>query len=590
MLDSNPEVRFIDPGRERPWVPFFEDGRMPRTLLLADDSITIQKVVAITFQNEDYTVVAVDNGEDALAKARELKPDIILADVVMPRRNGYELCQAVKADPGLRSIPVLLLAGTFEAFDEGKAVAAQSDGHIVKPFDSQVLIDRVNAMVTGQPMPAAAAAPAPRPAAPAPIPVVAPAAPPAFVMPRPPMPPGMAQGIPPARPPSMAPPPPPVAGGPLPPLSRPPLASPPAVAAPPRPPMPFTPGVPILQPSPVAPPSTASRPPFVGTPTPMLTPGGLPPVGSPPGAGLPRPAFTPPVSPLGAQPPPGITLGRPAKPATSPPQPRPMSLTPAPWAVSSAPAAPAAPRPGTPTPSPVPAPGRSPTVAWSSVLGGQAPAPAAPAPSPVGRKTTPTPMWGVPVAKPESFDIGKAPPAPAPPSPPSVVVEAGLSATSSDLSVDVAMEESSPNMDLNAIRASASARFDISEGDDNIRTSSLSDLAQGSFQSAPVGEIEIEGDGSPDDELELAPANDFVPGAAKSAEVPAAPAPLSRNKTTAKIPTPAAPDGGEATLRAALSQASREVIEKIAWEVVPQLAEVIIREHVERLARERSSK
>ncbi len=129
---------------------------MPKTLLLADDSITIQKVVAITFASEDIRVVSVDNGEDALAKARELKPDVILADVVMPRKNGYELCEAVKSDAGLRSTPVLLLAGTFEAFDEARARQAKADGHIAKPFESGALINRVKELV-GLAAPGAAA-------------------------------------------------------------------------------------------------------------------------------------------------------------------------------------------------------------------------------------------------------------------------------------------------------------------------------------------------------------------------------------------------------------------------------------------------
>ncbi len=129
---------------------------MPKTLLLADDSITIQKVVGITFANEDFKVTSVDNGEDALARARELKPDIILADVVMPRRNGYELCEAVKGDPALSATPVLLLAGTFEAFDESRARQAHADGHIAKPFDSQSLINKVKELV-GAPAVAAAA-------------------------------------------------------------------------------------------------------------------------------------------------------------------------------------------------------------------------------------------------------------------------------------------------------------------------------------------------------------------------------------------------------------------------------------------------
>src|SRR5512133_2381543 len=136
---------------------------MPKTLLLADDSITIQKVVAITFASEDFRVVSVDNGEDALTRAREIKPDVILADVVMPRRNGYELCEAVKADPALRSVPVLLLAGTFEAFDEARARQAKADGHMAKPFESGMLINRVKELV-GLAAPGAPAARAPIPA------------------------------------------------------------------------------------------------------------------------------------------------------------------------------------------------------------------------------------------------------------------------------------------------------------------------------------------------------------------------------------------------------------------------------------------
>src|SRR5512140_360725 len=170
---------------------------MPKNLLLADDSITIQKVVGITFANEDFKVTTVDNGEDAVARARELLPDVVLADVVMPRKNGYEVCEALKADPATRHIPVLLLAGTFEAFDEARARAAHADGHIAKPFESQALINKVKELVDGK-APAAASPAAPRPAAPSAPP--AGARPPAPVMPQGVRPPG--PGMPPgARPP-----------------------------------------------------------------------------------------------------------------------------------------------------------------------------------------------------------------------------------------------------------------------------------------------------------------------------------------------------------------------------------------------------
>ncbi len=137
---------------------------MGKRLLLADDSITIQKVIGITFANEDYELDIVDNGDAALERARATQPDLILADVYMPGKNGYELCQAVKNDPNLRRIPVLLLAGTFEPFDEDKARQAGADAWIAKPFESQALIDKVEellAQAAEAPEPEAVVAPEP---------------------------------------------------------------------------------------------------------------------------------------------------------------------------------------------------------------------------------------------------------------------------------------------------------------------------------------------------------------------------------------------------------------------------------------------
>ena len=120
---------------------------MSKKLLLADDSITIQKVIGITFAHEDYQLSVVDNGDAALQKARETHPDLILADVLMPGMNGYDLCAAVKQDPLLKAVPVLLLAGTFEPFDEAKAKEVAADSWIAKPFSSQALIDQVQTLL-----------------------------------------------------------------------------------------------------------------------------------------------------------------------------------------------------------------------------------------------------------------------------------------------------------------------------------------------------------------------------------------------------------------------------------------------------------
>jgi CheY-like chemotaxis protein len=129
---------------------------MAKTLLLADDSVTIQKVVNISFASEDVTLVTVDNGDDAIERAKETCPDLILADVVMPGKSGYEVCEAVKADPDLRHIPVLLLTGTFEAFDEEHAARVGAAGHVAKPFEAQTLVSRVKELLAATPPPPAA--------------------------------------------------------------------------------------------------------------------------------------------------------------------------------------------------------------------------------------------------------------------------------------------------------------------------------------------------------------------------------------------------------------------------------------------------
>lgn len=119
---------------------------MSKKILLADDSITIQKVISITFASEDYALTIVGDGDSAIAKARELRPDLIMADVAMPGKNGYEVCEIVKKDPALRGTPVLLLAGTFEPLNKSEAERVGADDSIVKPFESQELIEKVRVL------------------------------------------------------------------------------------------------------------------------------------------------------------------------------------------------------------------------------------------------------------------------------------------------------------------------------------------------------------------------------------------------------------------------------------------------------------
>ena len=124
-----------------------------RKLLLADDSATIQKVIDLTFADEGVQVVAVGNGQDAINQLLELEPDIVLADVFMPSPDGYEVCRYVKSHEKLKHIPVMLLVGSFEPFDEAEARRVGADDILTKPFQSiRRLIDRVGALVTKPPV------------------------------------------------------------------------------------------------------------------------------------------------------------------------------------------------------------------------------------------------------------------------------------------------------------------------------------------------------------------------------------------------------------------------------------------------------
>ncbi len=155
---------------------------MKRRILLADDSVTIQKVIELTFMDEDYEVRAVSNGDEAVALLQELDPDFVIADVHMPGANGYDVCRRAKQLKP--NVPVLLLVGTFEPFDEGQARSCGADSFLKKPFDSQELLQRVEELIR----PRAAAAPSPSPsiaAVPPPLPIYAPEPqlPPTTVMP-----------------------------------------------------------------------------------------------------------------------------------------------------------------------------------------------------------------------------------------------------------------------------------------------------------------------------------------------------------------------------------------------------------------------
>src|SRR5213593_816520 len=109
-------------------------GCLVARILVADDNSNIQRMVGLALKDQGIDVVAVGNGEAAVRKISDIHPDLVLADVFMPVRNGYEVCQYVKADPKLAHIPVILLVGAFDPLDEQEAQRVGADGVLKKPF------------------------------------------------------------------------------------------------------------------------------------------------------------------------------------------------------------------------------------------------------------------------------------------------------------------------------------------------------------------------------------------------------------------------------------------------------------------------
>ena len=147
---------------------------MGHKILLADDSITIQKVIELTFSDEDFELHTVGNGQKAMDEIRSVRPDIVLCDIIMPEKNGYEVCEFIKSSDDLKHIPVLLLTGAFEPFDQERAKAARCEGFLAKPFEPQTLISKVKELLAGATGGVAqAAAPPVQPPAPVPPPPLA---------------------------------------------------------------------------------------------------------------------------------------------------------------------------------------------------------------------------------------------------------------------------------------------------------------------------------------------------------------------------------------------------------------------------------
>src|SRR5579884_2818379 len=130
------------------------------TVYFIDDSATLREVIKIAFRRENINVVACHDAATALAEIETAKPDIVITDVIMPEKDGYDVCQHIKSHPMLAKTPVILMSGVVNRAVAERAFAVKADELLRKPFQPQDLITRVKHLLkpNGAPAPTQAAA------------------------------------------------------------------------------------------------------------------------------------------------------------------------------------------------------------------------------------------------------------------------------------------------------------------------------------------------------------------------------------------------------------------------------------------------
>ncbi|MCF6289701.1 MAG: response regulator [Desulfobacterales bacterium] len=123
---------------------------MAHSILVVDDAPNIILSLDFLMRQAGYKVRTATNGEETLLAVRENRPDLILLDVMMPKLDGYEVCQAIRADPALADIRIIMLTAKGRAIEQEKGLALGADAYITKPFSTQEVLDTVKALLKGE--------------------------------------------------------------------------------------------------------------------------------------------------------------------------------------------------------------------------------------------------------------------------------------------------------------------------------------------------------------------------------------------------------------------------------------------------------
>lgn len=120
---------------------------MTKKVLIADDEQNIVISLEFLLRREGFDVLVAVDGEEALSKARAERPDLVLLDVMMPKMNGFDVCQALRADPGLAAMRIMMLTAKGRDTEVSKGRALGADAYVTKPFSTRDLLAQVRQLL-----------------------------------------------------------------------------------------------------------------------------------------------------------------------------------------------------------------------------------------------------------------------------------------------------------------------------------------------------------------------------------------------------------------------------------------------------------
>lgn len=119
-----------------------------KKILIAEDNAEMRKVLAIRLEINGFKVVAAENGEEALEKAKGEKPDLLILDLMLPKVDGFEVCRKLKFDDKFKNTPIIILSALDQQVDKEKAMQSGADEYLVKPFNLDLLLKKINSLIT----------------------------------------------------------------------------------------------------------------------------------------------------------------------------------------------------------------------------------------------------------------------------------------------------------------------------------------------------------------------------------------------------------------------------------------------------------